>query len=68
MGRPKLDYRLEVSEVDETGRIIIKSPDNDLLGLYIYAEPAAAFEDVARSVAMLRELDRAANSTSEGDA
>jgi hypothetical protein len=55
MGRPKVDYTLVVTEMDETGRICITSPEN--IGLVIWAVPEQAFADVPGAVAKLRELN-----------
>lgn len=58
MSRPKVDYTLIVHELDETGRVLITSPENP--GFLIWAKPEVAFADVPGSVKLLRELDAAA--------
>jgi len=55
MNRPPIDYTLNVSIADESGRICISSPE--IPGLLIWARPNEAFADVLRSIKKLRDLN-----------
>lgn len=59
MNTPKLDYTLQVSLADETGRICITSPE--IPGLLIWARPNEAFADALGTVKKLRDLNLGAD-------
>jgi hypothetical protein len=55
--QPRVNYRLEVSTPDGTGKVSVTSPE--VPGLLIYGNPAEALADVPAAVALCRALNAA---------